>query len=161
VRLARLAQQRGQLPQFLRRQVAELAAVAVAHHLGQLVEQDEPARRDLHLHQAPVLFVPLPRDQPALVQAVEQAGDVGRARDQPAGQGQRRQRLGVNGAEQAQGVVLLRGQPDAGEELVLQHPQPVIGAPQIEERFLLGRIEPDPTELLLAGGRWHVRTIHV
>ena len=45
-------------------------------------------------------------------------------------------------AEQAEGVVLLGGQIVAGEQLVLQRPQPVVRPPEAEKCLLFEGIEP-------------------
>ena len=45
------------------------------------------------------------------------------------------------GSEQAQGVVLLGGEVIQAEQIVFDLAQPIVGAPQVEKRLLLRRIE--------------------
>ena len=82
-----------------------------------------------------------PGNEPALLQPVEHAGDVGRPRHQSLGQRERRHRL-LRGPQQAKKVVLLGGKVEAGEELVFEHPKAVVRSPQGEVCLLLGRVEP-------------------
>ena len=44
--------------------------------------------------------------------------------------------------QQPQGVVLLRRQIVALEQLFLDHVQAIVGAPQVQKRFLFERVEP-------------------
>src|SRR5262245_27552574 len=45
------------------------------------------------------------------------------------------------GAQQAEGVVLLRGEIVPQEKLVFEHAQTVVGSPEIQVTLLLGRIK--------------------
>src|SRR5262245_57347717 len=130
VRQAGGAEQGGQVVEFLGRQVAELAGVAAADRLAQLVQQGEAGVGEADVDDAAVVGGAVARHEAALLQLVQQAGDVRGARHQPGGEVERAQLAGVDAAQQAQGVVLLRGQVEAGEQLVLQGAQAVVGAPQ-------------------------------
>ena len=77
----------------------------------------------------------------ALFELVEHPRDVRCARDQPFRK--RRASAPARGAapEQAEQVVLLGRQVEAGKEFVLDRPEAVVGSPEGEVRLLLGRIE--------------------
>ena len=81
---ARLLQQEQQLAQLFLRKVAQLFAMEFPHGLIEVAENPQAFRRDACLHDAPVLDFARARDQSARFHAVEQARDVGVARDQPA-----------------------------------------------------------------------------
>src|SRR5207237_98365 len=72
--------------------------------------------------------------------------------DEPVGQGEGRHGVRVDRPEQAQGVVLLRRQVEAGEQGVLVGAQAVVGPPEVEECLLLGRVEARGGSALGAGG---------
>src|SRR5436305_185226 len=122
----------------------------------QLAEQGQPARGDADRDDAAVLRRTLTGDEPPPLQLVEQPGDVRGAGDEAAGQGERGERLGVPAAQQAQGVVLLRGEVVPPEQLVLEGPQPVVSPPEVQEGLLLRRIEAT-NRALLTGRAAHAR----
>ena len=122
-------------------EVADLTAGTVEDRVGQPVEQGPARVGDGDVDDAAVVVRPGPRDEAAFLQSVEQAGDVRGARDQPAREFQRPQSAGVDAAQQAQGVVLLRRQAVRAEQIVLERPQPVVGPPQVQVDFLLRRVE--------------------
>jgi hypothetical protein len=144
MRPARLAQEPDQRPQVGPAEVAELAGVAVAHRCVQLGQERQAAGRDADLDNAAVARLALTFDQAALGQVIEQARDVRGARHQPGRQRQGGQPARVLTAQQPEGVVLLRRQPPAAEQLVLEGAQAVVGAPQVQEGFLLRRVEAAP-----------------
>ena len=121
--------------------MAELAAVALAERLAHLAQQGQPRLGDADVDDAAVVGRPVALDQAALLQLVEQAGDVRGARDEPAGQVQRADLVRVVAGQQPQGVVLLRRQVVAAEQFFFQGAQPVVGPPQAEEDLLLQRIK--------------------
>ena len=47
----------------------------------------------------------------------------------------------VFGLQQSQHIVLLRRQRELSEQLIFEQPQPVVGAPHIEEHLLFERVE--------------------
>src|SRR6476661_9943816 len=92
--LSRLVEKGHERPQPLLSEVAQQPGEHPADRLVQRVEKVEPRLRDARPHDAAVLGVAEPRDEAALLQPVEEAGDVRPRADQPladlaAGQGVR------------------------------------------------------------------------
>src|SRR5262245_7934728 len=119
----------------------ELPAMAVTQRFRHVGDQLQPRRTDADVHNTPVVRQPLALDQAQLLQPIDHARDVRGARDEPAGQIERRQLARLGCTQEAQHVVLLRREAVAGEQLLLDLPQPVVGAPEVQKNLLLGRIE--------------------
>jgi len=122
-------------------QMAELPLVTFADRLIELLEQRQAGVGDADLYDAAVVGHALTDDEAALFKAIDEARDVGGMRDELAGEDKRGECGGMFGAEQAEGVVLLRRQLVPKKKLVLDHPQAVVGPPEIQISFLLWRIE--------------------
>lgn len=122
-------------------QVAQLPLMAVADGLAQLGQEGQSTGCDADLDNATILDGAVALDEAAILKLVEQARDVGGARDQPGGEVQRGDLAGMFAAEQPQGIVLLRSQAVLTEEFLFQHAKAIVGAPQAEEGLLLDRIE--------------------
>ena len=107
----------------------------------QFAEQCQARLGDANADDTAIVAGPIALDQAALLQLVEQPRDVGSARHKPAGEIERVDLLRMSAAQEPQGVVLLRRQVMLAEEFVLEGAQAVIGAPEVEEHFLLQRVE--------------------
>src|SRR5437762_3403525 len=90
--------------------MAELAGVAFADIIGQFGEQGEAGGGNADHDGAAVVGRAGALDQLALMELVEQTGNVRGEGDEPRGEGQSGKRLRISGLEQPQGVVLLGGQ---------------------------------------------------
>ena len=91
--------QRDQLGQLFLREVAQLPRVAIADVLVDRGQQVPPLGRQPDQHHAAVVGRTLALDQAALLELVDQPGNVGGPGNQPRGQGQRGQ-LAVSFAAQ-------------------------------------------------------------
>jgi len=98
--------------------VRELAFVKFANGGIHFFEQFEPLVGDSRFHNAPVFLLPLACDQFAIFHAVEQAGHVGIAGDHPFADGVAWQAIRARAAQDAQDVVLGRGQPVGLHQLI-------------------------------------------
>lgn len=121
--------------------MAELLGVAVADGLIELLEQRQSCFGDADLDDAAVVGHSLAGDEAPLLQAIDQTSNVGSVRDKLAGQHERWQGRGMLSSQQAEGVVLLRGQLVAEKQIVFEHPQPIVRPPEVEVALLLRRIE--------------------
>jgi len=63
--------------------------------------------------------------------------------------------------QQPKGVVLLRREPEPGEQFILNGLQEVVRPPQVEKCFLLRRIEPLPFRPASRSSKSHARIIPV
>jgi hypothetical protein len=95
MRLSGGAKDFGQTRKIRGRQMAKLLAATLPHWVIHFLEQCQTRSGDPHLHHATILRQPLPLNQAALFELVEQAGDVRGLRDQAAGEGKRRKRARV------------------------------------------------------------------
>ena len=141
VGLAGSTEQVDEGPQLRAAEVAELPGMAGADFVLQLFEQSEAGSGDTHLDHSAVVGHAAAGDEAALVELVEQPSDIGGPRDEPAGEGQGGQRGGMLGAEESEGVVLLGGEVEAGEQVVFDGAEAVVGPPEVEEGGLLGGVE--------------------
>ena len=90
--------------------MAELLFVQFVDWSVELFEDLEAGRRNASLDNAAVLCLPLPRDEAALFHAVEEAGQVGVARDHAIADALAGKAVGSSAAQDAQDVVLSAGQ---------------------------------------------------
>lgn len=127
--------------QVLAGQVRKLTGMAVANRLAHFVQEGQAHGRDADANNAAIVGRPVADDEAALLQLVEQPGDVGSPADETTGQVERPHGTRPFAAEQAEGVVLLRRQVVPGEQFVLERPQAIISPPEVEERFLFERVE--------------------
>ena len=88
----------------------ELPGVAFLQRLVQFIQQGQPRRSDADADDAAIVSGPIAFDQSALLEFVEQARDVRRVRDEPAGEIERGNLGWVGAAQEPQGVVLLGGE---------------------------------------------------
>jgi hypothetical protein len=141
VRLAGRAEKVNQRLKLRIGQVAELLLMAIAHWLIELLQQRQARLRDGDLHHAAVVGHSPPRNETTLFEPIDQARDVGCVRNELSGKDQRRQRPGMLGSQEAQGVVLLSREIVPQKQFVFEHAQPIIRSPEVEITLLLGRIE--------------------
>src|SRR5579872_6888940 len=121
--------------------MAELANMTIANRRLQLAQQSQARASDADAHDAAVVGGAIALDQTPLLELVEEPGDVGGAGNKPRGQIERPQRVWMLRPQQPQRVVLLGGEVPAGEKLVFEHPQAIVGSPEVEVGFLLERVE--------------------
>lgn len=153
MRLAGGAQKGNKIAQRLGRQVAKLPRVALADRFLQIAQEGDSRDGDANTDDAAVVGGAVALDQAPFYQFIKQAGDIGSARYEPAGQVERADFSRVFATEQAQGVVLLRSQVMDGEQLVFERPQSVVRAPQAQEGLLFERVEV-ATGLCRMGAWW-------
>lgn len=122
--------------------MSELALMAVPHGIGELVQQGDSRGGDADFDDAAVFRPAFAMDPVPFFQAIEHAGHVRSAGDQPGAHHQDRHGAGMDAAEQAERVVLLGGQTVRGKELVLDPLEAVVGPPEMEVGFLFEGIEP-------------------
>jgi hypothetical protein len=120
------------------------------HGRVQLRKDLQALAGDIGFHDAAVFLFAGTGDQAARFQAIEQARDVGIARDQPAADFAAGQARGARAAQDTQNVILGAGQARSLEEGLGSAGESIGGAPESEEDLLfevrLGR----PA----ASGRW-------
>jgi hypothetical protein len=122
--------------------MSELLGVAVPEWGRDLGEELKSLLGNTHQNRPSVPWLTRPGDEPADLEFVEHPCDVRGPGDEAVGEGEGRDWGHVIRAEQPKQIVLLRGQVKAAKQLIFQGPEPVVGSPQIQERFLLRRIEP-------------------
>jgi len=120
--------------------VTELAVTAGDDLVGQVVEERRAGPGDRDGDDAAVVGTAVAADQTASLEPVEEPGNVRGPRHQPAGEGERWQRVGGGVGENPQGVVLLGGEVVAIEDLLFESLEQVVGPPHVEVGLLLGRI---------------------
>lgn len=101
-------QQKRQLPELFRGKAVQLPSMQFLHRLIEVLKNPESVRSDARLHNASVLFFPPARDQATRFHAVQQARDIGIARDEPA-------------ADLAAGKGALARAPQDAQDVVLRH----------------------------------------
>lgn len=127
--------------QFVRAEMAELPLMAVAHGIGELVQEGNSRGCDADFNDAAVFRPAFAMDPVPFLQAIEHAGHVRSAGDEPRAHHQDRHGAGMDAAEQTEGIVLLGGQPVRGEEVVLDSFETVVRAPEMEVGLLFERVE--------------------
>lgn len=142
------SEQSDQLLKIGGRQVAKLLPMTFAQRLRHGFQQSESSGSDGHADDAPIAGGALAGNQAALFEFIQHAGDVRGSRHQPVGQSQRWLRRRMLGAEQPKDVILLRRQIKSTEKSIFVRTQTIVGAPKIQENFLLERIEVQLVTLL-------------
>ena len=104
-------------------------------HLG---KQHESRFGDSDLNPPAIVSGSFSIDESSLGQLVEHPRDVRSFGNQTLPQSKCRDSFGVSSPQEAEDVVLLRGEAIRNEEFVLDRPKAIIGPPEIQIRFLLG-----------------------
>jgi hypothetical protein len=113
-----LIQQIGKSFQARRGHMPELTFMKLANRLVQLLQELQAFGSDARLDYAPVVLLPLARNQSALFHAIEKAGHIRIVRDHAVSDVAASQAFGLGSAQDPQDVVLRAGQPVGFEQLL-------------------------------------------
>src|SRR3954465_8313898 len=119
----------------------ELPGMAISQGRPNPAEQGDAAGSDADADGAAILGRTPAGNKAALGQVVDHARDVRSARHKPASEFQCQSGPWMIGPQQAQQVVLLRREIELAEEFVFQPTQTIVRSPEIQEDFLLERVE--------------------
>jgi len=119
----------------------QLPLMALLHAIMDLVQEFQALLGDADSDDAAIIRLAIAGQQATALQAIEHPRHIGGPRDQATAQVERGHCPGSDGTQQPQGVVLLRREAYLGKGFVFDAFKPIVGAPQVEKRFLLERIE--------------------
>src|SRR5689334_4009476 len=106
--------------------MSELPDVAGTQRFAQLLQQSDARRGDADTHNATIIGGTVAVDEAALLQFIQHARDVGRARNQEGREIEGAKFVRMLAAQETKRVVLLRRQLVMLEQLVLQGAEAVV-----------------------------------